>query len=216
MKLALDMSSGSIHGLKTSNPDVEFMQLRTPLTQYQRDPLNVIHYGLDNGAYTDFNAPTFTRMALKAKDDPLCDWIVLPDLVGDAGGTQALFFHWMQELDLDHKRAYVAQDGCTIGLVPWSHIECLFIGGTDYFKESKRAMDLAVQARELGIWVHVGRVNTPRRIIYWEIVADSIDGSGMSRYTHMRSKAIIVLRSLRNSMQTKLPEFGDHGQSLDE
>jgi hypothetical protein len=37
----------------------------------------------------------------------------------------------------------------------------------------------------LGKWVHVGRVNEPRRLNNWLDAADSIDGSGISRYDHM-------------------------------
>ena len=105
MLICIDRSSSQIWRLKRLHPEVGFMQLRTPLTQFARDGLELIHYGLDNGAFTAFDADTFTRMALRAKDDPLCDWIVLPDLVGDAGSTTALFYHWLGELELESKRA---------------------------------------------------------------------------------------------------------------
>jgi hypothetical protein len=34
-------------------------------------------------------------------------------------------------------------------------------------------------------WVHVGRVNTAQRVSQWIGLADSIDGSGISKYDHM-------------------------------
>jgi len=195
----LDMSSSSIHGIRRENPDLTIMQLRTPLTQYAVDPLNVIHYGLDNGAFTEFNEPAFVRMALKAKHDPLCDWIVMPDYLGDSGSTTVLFHYWINELELEDKRAYVAQDGASVDCVPWDLIECVFIGGTNHFKESPAAMAICRKAKELDKWIHVGRVNTPMKIFYWAIIADSFDGSGIARFDHMREAA---LRSVRLAMQT--------------
>jgi len=136
MEFALDKSTRQIWALKRAHPGVGFKQLRTPLTQYATDPLNHIHYGLDNGAYTAFDAPTFERMARAASQDLLCDWIVMPDMVGDAASTSSLFFHWIDRLDLEDKRAYVLQDGADFDLVPWAYIECVFVGGSDRFKES--------------------------------------------------------------------------------
>ena len=208
MRMCIDQSCRTIWRLWRENPDIEFMQLRTPLTQYAIDDLGIIHYGLDNGAFTEFDSRTFTRMALKAKDDPLCDWIVMPDMVGDAGSTSALFDHWVQELDLTEKRAYALQDGATLGIVPFDKIECLFIGGTDHFKESRRCMEIVEQAKQLEIWVHVGRGNTPRRIVYWDGIADSFDGSGVARFSHMTEAAISTIRQLMGSTQTRL-EMGE-------
>jgi hypothetical protein len=38
-------------------------------------------------------------------------------------------------------------------------------------------------------WVHAGRVNTPGRFEYFESLgADSIDGTGLSRYSWMRER----------------------------
>jgi hypothetical protein len=42
-------------------------------------------------------------------------------------------------------------------------------------------------AQALGKWCHVGRVNTPGRFEHFEALgADSIDGTGLSRYSWMR------------------------------
>jgi hypothetical protein len=41
----------------------------------------------------------------------------------------------------------------------------------------------------MGKWVHVGRVNTPSRFEYFEkLGADSIDGSGLARFSWMRQR----------------------------
>jgi len=204
--MALDCSSRLIHQVRRENLDLasQIIQLRTPLTQYRPDSLNVFNYGLDNGAFSQPPGELFHRMAMKAKDDPSCEWIVMPDVVGDAGSTTALFHYWVQELALEGKRAYALQDGAENVAIPWADFECLFIGGTDHFKESNSCFQLALRAKELGKWVHVGRVNTPRRIVYWDGVADSFDGSGISRFTDQRNHALAVMRELNGSVQERL------------
>jgi hypothetical protein len=204
MEIALDKSTTQIWNLKRLHPGLGFKQLRTPLTQYSTDTLGHIHYGLDNGAFTRFDPNTFERMAIKAKDDPLCDWIVMPDVVGDAYSTGALFDHWVQRLDLDEKRAYVLQDGATLGMVPWGQIECLFVGGTDAFRDSSRCWEIVLEAKAQGKTIHIGRVNTPRRIVYWDRVADSFDGSGLARFEECLKDAIATMKEIQGSQQVAL------------
>jgi len=208
MEMALDKSTVQIWELKRLHPGVAFKQLRTPLTQYAIDTLGHIHYGLDNGAFTRFDPDTFERMATAAVTDPLCDWIVMPDVVGDAASTSALFDHWVQRLDLTDKRAYVLQDGATLGLVPWNQIECLFVGGTDSFRDSTRCWELVLEAKSQGKIIHIGRVNTPRRIVYWDRVADSFDGSGLARFDECLRDAIATMKEIQGSTQIALEITG--------
>ncbi len=70
--------------------------------------------------------------------------------------------------------AVVAQDGAEELDWPWNEIDCLFIGGRshkdrgcrprDEWKESQAAASLAMAARRAGKWVHMGRVNSTRRL----------------------------------------------------
>jgi hypothetical protein len=46
----------------------------------------------------------------------------------------------------------------------------------------------------LGKWVHVGRVNTVARVRNWIDLADSIDGSGISRFDHMLEDVLAMIR----------------------
>lgn len=77
--------------------------------------------------------------------------------------------------------ALVAQDGCDDHVPTWDEDQrwdALFIGGTDDFKDSAAAGDCVKEARLRGKWVHVGRVNTPRRMercVSWGV--DSVDGN---------------------------------------
>jgi hypothetical protein len=45
----------------------------------------------------------------------------------------------------------------------------------------------------MGKWVHVGRVNTAKRVRDWVGLADSIDGSGISRFDHMLEDVLSML-----------------------
>jgi hypothetical protein len=70
----------------------------------------------------------------------------------------------------------------------------VFIGGSDDFKVSREAFAAASTAKVLGKLVHVGRVNTVKRLRNWIGVADSIDGSGISRYDHMLEDVLSFIR----------------------
>jgi EAL domain-containing protein (putative c-di-GMP-specific phosphodiesterase class I) len=50
-----------------------------------------------------------------------------------------------------------------------------------------QAASLVREAKERGMWVHVGRVNTLQRICWcMALGVDSIDGSGFARFTRAR------------------------------
>jgi hypothetical protein len=83
--------------------------------------------------------------------------------------------------------ALVAQDGQERLPVPWDHFEALFVGGSTQWKLGPHATALIRQAKRRGKWVHVGRVNTVRRITWFKALdVDSIDGSGFARFTRAR------------------------------
>ena len=67
------------------------------------------------------------------------------------------------------------------------------VGGSDAFKISPEALQAARCAKMLGKWVHVGRVNEARRVQNWLGLADSIDGSGISRFDHMLKEVIAAI-----------------------
>jgi hypothetical protein len=68
-------------------------------------------------------------------------------------------------------------------------IKAIFIGGSTDWKLSQHAVAIIKAAKALGKWAHVGRVNTPARFEYFEkLGADSIDGTGLSRYSWMRER----------------------------
>jgi hypothetical protein len=85
--------------------------------------------------------------------------------------------------------------------IPWSDLDAVFIGGTDAFKISKQAFAAARCAKMLGMWVHVGRINTADRCRNWIGLADSCDGSGMSRFDHMLEDVLAMIRGTHPQSQ---------------
>lgn len=110
-------------------------------------------------------------------------WVTAPDVVGDAAATLARWRLWRPALCYYGLRAaYVAQDGATPESTPWGELDALFIGGSTAWKEGDGAAALMAAAKARGVWVHVGRVNTRRRLARVSELADSIDGTSFSRF----------------------------------
>jgi len=153
-------------------------------------PCSAVRLGLpwavDNGAYSGFDAARFRRLLAKAAGRPRLLWVVAPDVVADARATRKLFDAWRPELAAAGVPvAFCAQDGAERLELPWGEFACLFVGGSTRWKLSTAAAELMAEARARGQKVHVGRVNSLRRLrTAYERGADSVDGSGYSRWHH--------------------------------
>lgn len=164
----------------------EVGQLLTPLTRYTlREPTKP--WAIDNGAYSGFEEKAFFALLEREKhrkDD--CLFVTVPDVVGSARRTLELFDRFRMKI-FGWKIAFACQDGQEDLPIPWDYIDAIFIGGSTNWKLSDHAAQCIRTAQALGIWAHVGRVNDPARFAHFEkLGADSIDGSGIARYTHMR------------------------------
>jgi hypothetical protein len=108
-----------------------------------------------------------------------CLFATAPDVVGDAVATLALSAPMFAPIRaLGYRVAFVAQDGWEHIDVPWGDFDALFIGGTTAWKLGPVASQAAREARRLGKWVHMGRVNSLRRMQYAESIGcDSADGT---------------------------------------
>ena len=107
-----------------------------------------------------------------------CLFVTIPDVYADAEATYRrgmTFLPLLAQLGLP--LAWVAQDGLRSDLVPWGAISCLFIGGTVTWKLSARARSWCEEARARGKHVHVGKVNTFKRLLQVSQYADSVDGT---------------------------------------
>jgi len=161
----------------------EVGQLLTPLTRRKYESGT---FAIDNGAFANFNADGFRSLLNRVKDHRQhCKFVAAPDVVGAARRTLEVFDHWYPELAM-WPIALVAQDGQEDLPIPWRLISAIFIGGSTEWKLSNDAMAICKAAKAMGKWVHIGRVNTPNRMERFLDVADSVDGTGLSRYTHMR------------------------------
>lgn len=161
-------------------------QLLTPLTRYRlRDPNRP--WGVDNGGYKRLDIPAFK--ALLAREEhhkDKCLFVSAPDIVASAQRTLELFAHFKPMLE-GWPIALVCQDGQESLPIPWSDIAAVFIGGSTNWKSSLHVEQIIRTAQLLGKWVHVGRVNDPQRFLHFErLEVDSIDGTGLARYSHMR------------------------------
>ena len=139
-------------------------------------------WALDNGCFAKTWSEAKWRYRV-SKDLPRsgCLFAVVPDVVGDHQQTLERFRQYSDFVrDQRYPVAFVAQNGADPDVVPWDDFDCLFVGGDNEFKMGSMAFRLAVQARELGKWVHVGRVNSLRRLRLWNPFADSADGTHIS------------------------------------
>lgn len=142
-----------------------------------------IPWAADNAAFSGFDRDAYLRMLDKIEMVPGCLFVTVPDVVGDAEATRALWWDWAGEC---HERelpaAWVAQDGAGPRDIPYD-CAAVFVGGTDAYKLGQDARDVVRAAQARGLWVHVGRVNTMRRLRYCQSInADSVDGTKWSRF----------------------------------
>lgn len=143
-----------------------------------------LSWGMDNDAFSDggFKPDKFMDRLYQLRDVPGCLFVCLPDAVGDAATTITKFFEWSAWVKyLGYPVALVGQDGLEDLTIPWSMFDAFFIGGSTQWKLSKTAASIVAEAKKLGKWVHMGRVNSVPRIRYAQrIGCDSVDGSGYS------------------------------------
>jgi len=147
-------------------------------------PPDGVTWAADNGCFGGLDDATFRSFLKRIENEPRCKWVTAPDVVGDAERTLELWPEWSRVIR-DHglPPAFVAQDGQVADDVPWDTLAAVFIGGTTAWKLGSEAARIIVRARKLGVWVHMGRVNTLRRLAYaMALEVTSIDGSKFSKF----------------------------------
>lgn len=179
--------------------------LQTPRSGYSYKTLSDFPVRLpifaDNSAFLGLDAALYKRFIKRIPSPSMIRWVTAPDKVGDALSTLNLFYDWLpciQHLNL----AFVGQDGVEGLDLPWDRFVCLFIGGTTDWKLSAAAQDLLREAKRRGKWLHIGRVNSQKRLRYaFDLGVDSVDGTGYSRYSKKHLKpALDFLDGLHNQL----------------
>jgi hypothetical protein len=142
-------------------------------------------FALDNGAF-----PAWMRGETWDGDAflGLCDgiaaggltplWVLVPDVVASRPGTLERWHEWAPRLRKVYgwPLAFAVQDGMTAADVP-PDADVVFVGGSTRWKWQTVTMWCALFKR-----VHVGRVNTERRLWQcWRLGAETCDGTGWFR-----------------------------------
>jgi hypothetical protein len=136
----------------------------------------------DNACYSGRYPGDERYLAWLARRQPhagRCGFATAPDVVADAATTLVRAAPMLPRIrELGYPAALVAQDGLEHLPVPWGSFEVLFLGGTTGWKLSPAAAGLAARARTHGLAVHMGRVNSLRRLRHAAAIgATSADGT---------------------------------------
>lgn len=143
-------------------------------------------FGADNGCFAEAQGKPWDEIRWLnwlvyevAPRADRCLFAVAPDVVGNAAATierSARYLEVIRKLGLP--AAFVAQDGLELLDIPWDSFDVLFIGGSTEWKLSEAAKKIAAEARRRGLWVHMGRVNSWKRLaIAADFLCDSADGT---------------------------------------
>lgn len=142
-----------------------------------------IPWAADNDCFQGLDEEAFHKMLARIAGLPGCLFVTAPDIVGDHEATLERWPRWSTVIS-SHKLppAFVLQDGCPPGYVP-DDAAAVFIGGTTTYKLSEAAALSVATAKQRGIWAHMGRVNSARRMAYAaSIGCDSTDGTKYARF----------------------------------
>ena len=174
---------------------------------------------MDNNAFTSgFDAGVWLGSLLKYRSfADSCAGIPVPDIVGDALGTLQLFSRYHQIVrDLGYPVAFVSQNGITPEITPWDWFDVLFVGGDDDHKLGPEAGVMIAEAKSRGKAVHVGRVNSAKRIKqFW--MCDSVDGTRLtfdrkSGHDTTAKVAVLFASSVQWCNNRKTGTLGTNGQ----
>lgn len=162
---------------------------------------------LDNGAFKGFREKEFLahiEKGLSLERRP--DFLVVPDVVGDSDRTLDLWEEWAPQLSFGVPLALAVQDGMRAIDIP-SEVQVVFVGGTTQWKESSVRYWTRYFPK-----VHVGRVNTWRRLLLcYQASVSSVDGTGWFRKTaaHWAAKDLLLFLKWQKGLVPDSKKFSD-------
>lgn len=108
-----------------------------------------------------------------------CLFATAPDIVGAGQDSLARSLPFLPKIrELGYPVALVTQDGMTPDMLPWDDFDWVFIGGTNAHKLGPEAKAIIHEAKTRRKPIHVGRVNSRRRFIAFDILGcDTSDGT---------------------------------------
>lgn len=142
-----------------------------------------VPFAVDNGRFgKNWWGYDFWWNGLQKFPKEECLFVVAPDVVGDAEATLKDSLPWLPRIrEAGYPAAFVGQDGQELLPVPWDEFDVFFIGGSTDWKLSPEVAVLVKEAKANGKLVHMGRVNTRKRIRYaHSIGCDSVDGTTLA------------------------------------
>ena len=145
-------------------------------------PMGHITWAADTGIFgkTPFSLARYLRKLERwSSVQKQCLFATAPDVVADWPGTLEKSLPVIPAIkQLGYPVALVLQDGATSDTVPWDILDAVFVGGTTKWKLSEDAYVLVAEANRRGLWTHMGRVNSLRRLQAADIAGyDSVDGT---------------------------------------
>jgi len=137
-------------------------------------------WALDNDCFNGGFDPDafFRKMDILQPYSGTCLFATLPDVVGSAEETLRLYAEWIGRYrEYPFPVAFVAQDGQELLPLP-DDFDVLFVGGSTEWKLGKGAKKCVAMAKRSGKGIHVGRVNSRRRIRHCRSLGvDTVDGT---------------------------------------
>ena len=124
-------------------------------------------------------------------------YVTIPDSVGNFEETIRLFDEWQPLLKNEKlPLGFVLQDGMPINEIPFDKFSSLFIGGSTEYKLSEETANIVRIAKEKDKWIHMGRVNSYKRIRYANSIGcDSVDGTKYSMFANTYIQGALELLS---------------------
>jgi len=172
----------------------------TPLSQ-RSCPSPEWKWAADNACFANKWSAARWLSWIDGHDDPAsAAFATVPDIVADHAGTLVRWKQWAGAVhDRGFKAAFVLQNGASTSTVPFDELDAVFIGGTTEWKLSDDARRIVDTAKHLNKWVHMGRVNSLRRLrIAADWGCDSVDGTFIAfAPDHNTGRMISMLDKLR-------------------
>lgn len=145
---------------------------------------NGYKWALDNDAFNnEFSMDLlFTALEKMLPYQESCLFVTVPDVICNALATLDKYRYWAWRIKvMGYPVAFVAQDGQESFALP-PEFDWLFVGGSTEFKESLYIGRLINGIKKDGKSVHVGRVNSERRLNIFKFHnVDTVDGTDWIR-----------------------------------
>lgn len=180
-------------------------QITTPASQNLLEPGTT--WCADNGIYSNAypGDGQYLNWLTRLPDPTRCRFAVAPDVVGDHNATLERSWPMLRRIrEAGLPVALCAQNGAQVDDMPWDYIDVVFLAGivecvpcgwvppiedlplgscpnghqVTEWKTGDTAIAIAVEAKQRGLWVHMGRVNTRARTLRAKAMGcDSADGT---------------------------------------